>query len=141
MAANMAADIDTFLERWHAIVATKDLDGLRRILADDVRLGAPPYWSKLEGVDLVCHLLGLVITTIEGFTYHREWRSEDGVALEFTGRVGEQELQGVDLIALNADGKVTSLDVPMRPVNSVVALQKAIAPRMEAYLSGQTVAR
>jgi hypothetical protein len=131
----MAADADAFLATWHEIVASRDLAGLRRVLADDIALGAPPYWTRLEGVDLVCHLLGLVITTIEGFTYHREWRSGSELALEFTGRVGDKDLQGVDLISLDDDNKVKQLEVPMRPVNAVVALQRAIAPGMEAFLS------
>ena len=133
----MAADAEVFLRRWHEIVAARDIPALAEVLADGVRLGAPPYWAKLEGKALVQHLLGLVITAIDGFTYRREWVQGSELALEFTGRVGELDIQGVDLITLDGSNRVRNLDVPMRPVNAVVALQEIIAPQMEAYLSGK----
>ena len=73
--------------------------------------------------------------TIEGFTYHREWAQGRELALEFRGRVGETELQGIDLITLDAEGRIQNLDVLMRPVNGIVALRERIAPRMAEYLA------
>ena len=126
--------VDDFLTEWHRIVAARDLDAVPNMLAEKVTLGAPPYWQKLEGRDLVGHLLGLIVHTIEGFTYHREWRNGTELALEFTGRIGKLDLQGVDLISLDESGRIRNLEVPMRPMNSVEALQKAIAPKMITYL-------
>jgi hypothetical protein len=57
------------------------------------------------------------------------------LALEFRGRVGGLELQGIDLISLDASGRIRRLDVPMRPINAVSALRDAIAPRMAKYLA------
>ena len=131
----MAADPEAFLPAWHRIVRERDFEALAGVLAPDVAIGAPPYWTKLNGEKLVHHLLGLVIETIDGFTYHREWRNGVELALEFTGRVGDMDLQGIDLITLDASNRIQNLDVLMRPVNAVIALQKAIAPRMAAFLS------
>jgi hypothetical protein len=125
-----------FLSRWHAVVRSRDLEGLRDLLANDVRLGAPPYWDKLEGKDLIHHLLGVIVTTIDGFTYHREWVSGSELALEFRGRVGEFELQGVDLITLDDEGRVRNLDALIRPLNTLTLLRDRVAPRMQAYLEG-----
>jgi hypothetical protein len=124
-----------FLDEWHRIVAEKDLPGLARVLADDVTLGAPPYWEKLRGRDVVHFLLGLIVNTIEGFTYHREWRSGPELALEFRGRVGGLELQGIDLISLDERGRIRNLDVMIRPINAVQALQGIVAPKMVAFLA------
>jgi hypothetical protein len=126
---------DRFLAEWHRIVAERDVAALGAVLAADVTLGAPPYWSKLEGRDLVQHLLGLIVHTIEGFTYHREWRDGRELALEFRGRVGEIELQGIDLVTLDVEGRIQNLDVLMRPLNGIVALRDRIAPRMAEYLA------
>ncbi len=133
----MTAPVDEFLVKWHRIVAERDMPALPAVLAKDVSIGAPPYWGKIDGRDLVGHLLGLIVHTIEGFTYHREWRDGSELALEFRGRVGEQELQGLDLITLNARGEIQNLDVLMRPVNAIVALREAIAPKMAAFLAGR----
>ncbi len=131
----MAADPEAFLPEWHRIVRERDLDALRGVLAPDVSIGPPPYWVKLNGEKLVHHLLGLVIETIDGFTYHREWQDGAELALEFTGRIGDLDLQGIDLISLDAANRIRNLDVLMRPVNAVIALQKLIAPRMATFLS------
>ena len=128
---------DDFLKKWHRIVAERDLDALETILAEDVTMGAPPYWEKIAGRATVHHLLGIIIHTIEDFTYHREWHEGRELALEFTGHVGGLELQGIDLISLNERGEVQNLDVLMRPVNAVISLREHIAPRMASFLSSR----
>lgn len=133
----MADEVGRFLDEWHRIVAERDLEDLRDVLCEQVSLGAPPYWQKLRGREIVHHLLGLIVATIEGFTYHREWRSGRELALEFTGRLGELSLQGIDLISLDERMRIRNLDVMIRPLNAVLALRDSIAPRMAAFLAEQ----
>jgi hypothetical protein len=128
---------EDFLDEWHRIVRERDVPALGALLAPEVELGAPPYWQPMRGAPLVQHLLGLILETIEGFTYEREWRTGGELALEFRGRVGELELQGIDLISLDAAGRMRRLDVLMRPVDTVIALRDAIIPKMTAYLASR----
>ena len=134
----MASGNDEFLAEWHRLVEERDLVALEKILAEDVTLGAPPYWDKLAGRPIVHHLLGLIIGTIEDFTYHREWhddsRGEGGIALEFQGHVGELDVQGIDLITLNDRGELQDLEVLIRPLNALEALRDIIAPQMLEFL-------
>jgi hypothetical protein len=129
---------DPFLTKWHRLVEERDLVALEKILAEDVSMGAPPYWDKLKGRPIVHHLLGLIIHTIEDFTYHREWhddaRKTGEIALEFHGHVGEMGLQGIDLITLNDRGQLQNLDVMIRPMNALSALRDVIAPQMAEFL-------
>ena len=83
----MTSANDEFLAKWHPLVATRDLGPLEWVLAEDVSMGAPPYWDKLSGRPIVHHLLGLIVHNIEGFSYHREWALDRELALEFTGIV------------------------------------------------------
>ena len=134
----MASVNADFLSQWHPVVRDRDLQGLERLLAPDVTMGAPPYWDKLVGRPLVHHLLGLIIQTIDDFTYQREWhddaRGRGEIALEFHGHVGELDLQGLDLITLNERGEIQNLDVLIRPMNALQALRDVIAPKMAEYL-------
>ena len=127
-----------FLAKWHRLVAERDLVALETSLAEGVTMGAPPYWDPLKGRPIVHHLLGLIIHTIEDFTYHREWhddaRGEGEIALEFRGHVGELNLQGIDVITLNDRGELQNLDVMIRPMNALAALRDRIAPQMAAFL-------
>lgn len=131
----MITDIRGFQTEWHRVVSEKDLPALRGLLAEDVSIGPPPYWVRLDGRELVHHLLGLILETIDEFTYHREWQQEAELALEFTGRVGDLQLQGIDLISLNERFEVQRLDVLIRPTKAVDALQEMIAPQMQAFLA------
>ena len=127
--------VENFLTEWHRMVAAKDLDALGSLLSEDVSLGVPPYWEKLQGHALAHHLLGLIVNTIAEFTYRREWRQAPELALEFTGHIGDLELQGIDLITLDEQCHVTNLDVLMRPVNAIHALRDEIGPQMAAFLA------
>ena len=131
----MADPQPEFLTEWHRIVSEKDVAALGSVLAEDITMGAPPYWEKLNGVELVQYLLGIIVNTIEDFTYHREWQQGGELALEFTGHVGDVELQGIDLISLDDELRIRSLDVLMRPVGAVIALREIVAPQMAAYLA------
>ncbi len=123
-----------FLERWHRIVAERDLDALAGVLAPDVTIGAPPYWTPLGGHAIVHHLLGLIVTTIEDFTYHREWQDDRELALEFKGHLGDTLLQGIDLITLNASDQIQHLDVLIRPANALEELRAIITPQMTLFM-------
>ena len=57
----MSQQADDWLARWHRIVSERDMKALREVLAEDVTMGAPPYWNKLQGRDVVHHLLGLIV--------------------------------------------------------------------------------
>jgi hypothetical protein len=136
----MASARDEFLDKWHRLVEAGDLVALEQILAEDVSMGAPPYWDALVGRPLVHHLLGLILQTIEDFDYRREWHQDAAgsgeIALEFRGHVGELDLQGIDLITLNERGELQHLDVMIRPMNALSALRDVIAPKMVAFLRG-----
>ncbi len=134
----MASANAEFLAKWHRLVEERDLEALEAILAEDVSMGAPPYWDDLKGRPIVHHLLGLIIATIEDFSYQREWhddwRAGGEIALEFHGHIGELDIQGIDLISLNERGDVQDLDVLIRPMNALSALKDVIAPQMMEFL-------
>jgi hypothetical protein len=133
----MTVDAQAFLAAWHATVARRDRQGIADALADDVTIAPPPYWKKLEGKDVVAHLLGIVVNTIEGFTYHREWINGRELALEFRGKIGEFELQGIDLITLDDRNRIQNLDVLIRPLRAATALKDKVGVEMARFLREQ----
>jgi hypothetical protein len=137
MTQAMDAQAEAFSKRWHEAVARRDVDGLLDLLSDEPSLAAPPYWQPFRGRELVHHLLGVILQTIEGFTYRREWANGRELALEFRGSVDGLDLQGIDLITLDEAGRLANLDVMIRPMNAVEALMKHVRPRMVAFLEAQ----
>jgi hypothetical protein len=130
------------LELWHAMVASKDLAPLERIIHPDAVFRSPMAFKPYHSAQAVMLLLSTVLTVFEDFTYHRQLASEDGlsVVLEFSARVGDKKLKGVDLIQFNAEGLITDFEVMIRPFNGLQALGAEMGARLghllPAYKAG-----
>lgn len=79
-------------------------------------------------------LLRTVFTVFEDFRYTDELANDDGAhALIFAARVGDRELQGLDLIRSDAAGRITEFTVMVRPASGL----QALAGRMAAALPAE----
>ena len=123
------------LERWHAGVARLDLSELPQILHPDAVFRSPMAHTPYEGAAAVQLILSTVITVFEDFRYHREMVAEDGssVGLEFSARVDDRELKGIDLIAFDEDGLITDFEVMIRPASGLQALGARMAEKLAAH--------
>jgi SnoaL-like domain len=118
---------------FRAAVEAHDLDALTATLAPDVVLHSPVTFHPYAGRETVGTLLGLIAGTFEDLRYTDEFQSPDGVqALVFRTRVGDRELEGLDLLRLGADGLIADLTVMLRPLSGLVALAQAIGPKVDA---------
>ena len=112
---------------------TKDLDLLRETLAEDVVLHSPILFKGFEGRDTAMFVLANVIEVFEDFRYLDEVHGERTVVLRFTAKVeGKFEIEGVDYLTLDADGRVTDLTVFLRPLKAVHAFNEQMSARLGA---------
>lgn len=130
------------LEKWHAMVASKDLAHLAAIVHPDANFRSPMAFKPYQSAQAVTLLLSTVIQVFEDFTYHRQLASEDGlsIVLEFSARVGDKNLKGIDLIQFDAEGRITDFEVMIRPFNGLQALGAEMGARLghllPAYKAG-----
>ncbi|MCL4716717.1 MAG: nuclear transport factor 2 family protein [Hyphomonadaceae bacterium] len=126
------------LEKWHAMVARKDLAELEAIVHADAVFRSPMAFKPYRSAQAVTLLLRTVLTVFEAFAYHRQFVSEDGlsVVLEFSARVGDKSLKGVDLIRFDADGLIVDFEVMIRPFNGLQALGAEMGARLGHLLPG-----
>ena len=110
----------------------KDLALLTETLREDVVLHSPILFRGFEGREIVSQVLTFVATTLEDLTYTDELVEGDTVCLRFKANVGDRELEGIDFLELDADGRVAELTVFMRPLSALTAFNE----RMAAHLSG-----
>ncbi len=120
------------LARWHAMIADLELRGLPDLLCEHVRFRSPFVWKPYEGKDAVQMILGTVVTVFEDFKYVREFHNRTGCVLEFTARVGDRSLHGVDLIEFDDAGKIVDFEVMIRPANALQALGAEMGKRLAA---------
>lgn len=124
------------LAAWHRMVARRDLAGLPALLHPDALFRSPMAFKPYPGASAVALVLGTVLTVFEGFTYHREFASADGlnVVLEFSASVAGKELKGVDVIRFDAAGLIVEFEVMVRPASGLQALGEAMGRRLAVAL-------
>jgi SnoaL-like domain len=99
-------------------------------LADDVVFRSPAVYKPYHGREQVDQLLRIVATVFENFRYTREWRDGSTTILFFEANVGDRELQGIDILEENEDGRVAALTVMIRPLSGLQAVAAAIAQKV-----------
>jgi len=108
----------------------KDLDLLVETLREDVELHSPVLFRGFEGREIVTQVLTHVAATLEDLTYVDELHEGDTVALRFKARVGDRELEGIDFLELDEEGRVAVLTVFMRPMSALTAFNERMAERL-----------
>lgn len=133
---NLNPNAAASLAKWHEMVARRDLAALDAIVHPEATFRSPMAFKPYQSAAAVTLILRTVMTVFEDFAYHRQFVSEDGqsVTLEFSARVGERSLKGVDLIAFDADGKIVDFEVMVRLFNGLQALGEQMGARLAAFL-------
>jgi hypothetical protein len=112
-------------------VAARDPEAIAAALAPDVIFNSPVVYKPYEGRDAVATVLRAVTQVFEGFEYVQRLEGGDGaVALIFKARVGEREIDGLDLLRFDGDGQVAELTVMVRPMSGINALAEAMAEEL-----------
>jgi hypothetical protein len=118
-------------DRFRAAVETKDVSAISEVFAEDVTFKSPVVFKPYEGREAVGMILGAVVQVFEDFRYTDQVETGDVATLAFSARVGDRELDGIDLIRFDANGKVRELAVYVRPMSGVNALAEAMGRKLE----------
>lgn len=119
------------LRRWHEdFVEARDVAALADILAEDVTFRSPFVWKPYRGKATTTHILRTVMNVFEDFRYARTFVNPTGCVLEFSARVGDRELFGVDLIEFDDDGRIIDFAVMIRPGTGLEAVAEEMRKRL-----------
>lgn len=125
------------LLRWHQMIASRDLSALPSLLDTKAVFRSPMAHTPYPGAPVVSTILNTVLQVFEDFRYHRELTSADGlsVMLEFSARVGDKQLKGIDLIRFDEQGRIVDFEVMVRPLSGLQALGGEMGRRLAPYLA------
>src|SRR6188472_837129 len=112
----------------------KDAEMMMETLADDVELHSPVLFRGFEGREAVGMVLSHVAGVLEDLTYTDEAVGDGTVVLRFKAAVGDLELEGIDYLTLDEDGRVADLTVFMRPLSALTAFNAQMAERLGVEL-------
>ena len=108
----------------------KDFCAGADLFTEDVVFKSPVVFRPYEGRDTLAVILGAVVQVFEDFRYVEQIESGDAATLVFEARVGDREVQGVDILRFDADGRIHEMIVMVRPMSGM----NALAERMKAML-------
>jgi hypothetical protein len=119
-------------DAFRAAVEAEDPEALTRSLAEDVVFRSPVVFRAYEGKALVSTILVEgAMKVFEDFRYTDQLENGDVAALIFKARVGDREVDGLDLLRFGGDGMVSELMVMVRPRSGLNALADAMGSQFE----------
>lgn len=113
-------------------IEAQDHAALIQTLSPDVVFHSPIVYHDYVGRDAVAPILAAVMDVFADFSYIDEFTAPDGKVLLFRTRVGERDLEGVDILKFDAAGLVREFTVMVRPYSAATALRAAMAAKLAA---------
>jgi hypothetical protein len=118
-------------DRFRAAAESKDFSAIDDLFTEDVSFRSPVVFKQYEGRDAVAMLLGAVSQVFEDFRYTDHIETGNSAALCFSARVGDRELEGIDLLHFDDQGKINDMAVYVRPMSGINALAEAMQKKLE----------
>ena len=111
-------------------VESFDLNAALACLAPDIVFHSPVTFKPFEGREAVAVLFGILFRTFEDFRYVGEFSSDDGAVLRFLTRIGDREVEGIDMIHTRDDGLIDEFTVMVRPLSAAMALRDTVGAEL-----------
>ena len=122
------------IERWREAVRSRDPSRLDALLAEDVVFFSPVVHAPQRGKAITAKYLGAAIAVFGGsdFRYVEQWIGAASAVMEFVTTIDGVEVNGVDIIGWNAEGRIDRFKVMVRPLKAIDIVRQ----RMAAALMG-----
>lgn len=127
----------TGLDSWYAFMKSHDAKALWDLLHPDAVFESPVVHSPQRGRDITFKYLSTAEKVLggPGFAYVGEWTSANGAVLEFKTMIDGIEINGVDIITFDAEGRITHFKVMVRPLKAINMLHRLMAEQLAAAQS------
>jgi len=129
------------LRAWHAVVVAGDAQLLDDLLADDVEFRSPAVFTAQQGKALTTHYLTSAMAVLgPTLRYVAEWYDEASAVLEFEAELDGVYVHGVDMLRWNAEDRLVSFTVMVRPMRGLQKLIELMAQQLARLTAVQVLA-
>jgi hypothetical protein len=127
------SDHTAALSRWHAVAESRNPALLDDLLADEVVFRSPVVFDPVEGKALTCSYLSAALKVLgPSLRYVSQWHDHASAVLEFEADLDGVYVQGVDILRWNAEEKLVSFTVMVRPLRGLQKLIELMALQLAA---------
>lgn len=125
------------IKSWHQLLSRRDTTGLDNLLADDAVFHSPIVHTPQRGKDVTALYLSAAFQVLvnDSFHYVREVEGDNDAVLEFAVVIDGVQVNGVDMIRWNAEGKITDFKVMLRPLKAINLIHQKMAEMLDALAS------
>jgi hypothetical protein len=106
------------------------------LFSEDVVFRSPVVFKPYEGREAIALILAAVVEVFEDFRYVDQLEDDETAILVFKARIGDREVDGVDILRFDAEGLIEEMMVMVRPRSGMNALAQAMEARLAAPGSG-----
>ena len=117
-------------DRFRAAAEGKDFSKIDELFSEGVTFRSPVVFAPYEGREAIALILRTVGEVFEDFRYTDQLESEDSAVLVFAAKIGDRELNGVDILHFDEAGRIDDLMVMVRPMSGLQALAEAMGERL-----------
>ncbi|MED5620284.1 nuclear transport factor 2 family protein [Ideonella sp. BN130291] len=119
---------------WHQLVQSRNAKGLGGLLADDVVFHSPVVHTPQVGKAVTAQYLSAAFHVFfnESFRYVREVVGPRDAVLEFQVQIDGIEVNGVDMLAWNDEGRIVDFKVLIRPLKAINLIHQKMAALLQA---------
>jgi SnoaL-like domain len=119
-------------DAFRSAAEAKDFSAIDELFTEDVVFNSPVVFKPYEGREALAMILSAVMRVFEDFRYVDQVENDDVAMLLFKARIGERELDGLDILRFGDDGRASELTVMVRPMSGMHALAEAMQRQLEA---------
>lgn len=122
------------LDAWHEFVESRNASGLDSLLADGVVFYSPVVHTPQIGKAITVRYLSaaLLVFFNDSFRYVRELTGPRDAALEFEVEIDGINVNGVDLLKWDDEGRIVEFKVLIRPLKAINLIHQKMAAMLQA---------
>ena len=122
----------TTLELWHEMLEARDISRLDEVLAEDCVFISPIVHTPQVGRELTTlYLTGAFNVFNDSFHYVKEVVEGQHAVLEFRCEVDGIDINGVDIMTFDQDGRIVEFRVMIRPLKAINLLHQKMQAMLE----------
>ena len=118
--------------RFRAAVEAGDIGAAAELLATDIVFHSPVTFHPFVGRETVVGLLEQVAQVFEDFRYTDELQAGEAHALIFRAKVGDREVEGLDLLRFDEQGLICDFTVMLRPLSGLIPFAQEMGERAQS---------
>jgi ketosteroid isomerase-like protein len=122
------------IQAWHRLVQDRNVRGLDALLADDVVFHSPVVHAPQRGKQITAQYLSAAFHVFfnDSFRYVREVVGSHDAVLEFQVEIDGVQVNGVDMIRWNGEGRIVDFKVMLRPLKAINLIHQKMAEMLAA---------